>query len=97
MKRLKTEKELYLQKFSNTVANKIHNGFKIVENNEKLPFVVLEKEGKPINHNRNFILFCVTFGLWTLPWIYRSKVSSKTKKILVAIDEDGNAFEEKCY
>jgi hypothetical protein len=97
MKSLKTEKERILQEFSNTVAIKIHNGFKLVENNDKLPFAVLLKEGKEINHSYNFMLFCVTFGLWTLPWIYKSQVSSKTKKILVAIDEEGNIFEEKCY
>jgi hypothetical protein len=29
--------------------------------------------------------------------IYVTYVSSKEKNIVIAIDEDGNTFEEKCY
>lgn len=97
MKSAKNTTEKNLQKFSKAVANKVHNGFKIVERNDKLPFAVLLKEGKEVDHNLNFMIFCATFGLWTVPWIYKSRVSSKAKKIVVSIDEDGNTFEEKCY
>ena len=90
-----TNKE-HLQKYTSTLANKIHKGFVIVEKNDKLPFAVLTKKAVNINHGLNFFIFCATFGLWSLPWIYISKVASKEKKILVAIDEDGNIFEEKC-
>lgn len=82
--------------YINTLANRIHNGFEIVENNDKLPFAVLSKKGVKVNHSINFILFCATLGLWSLPWIYISH-SSKEKKIIIAIDEDGRTFEEKCY
>lgn len=90
-------KQKNLQKYSNIVAHKIHNGFKIVETNDSLPYSVLFREGKEVNNNLNFLLFCATFGLWTVPWIYISQVASKPKKILVGIDEDGEPFEEKCY
>lgn len=85
-----------LQKYTSHLANKIHKGFVIVEKNDKLPFAVLNKKATKVDHNLNFLIFCATFGLWTLPWIYISKISSKEKNILVAIDEDGNTFEEKC-
>jgi hypothetical protein len=97
MKSNKITNKEYLQNYSSTLANKIHKGFVIVENNEKLPFAVLAKKGVEVNHGLNFLMFCATLGLWTLPWIYMSQVSSKEKMILVAIDEDGNTFEEKCY
>ncbi|MFE3866712.1 hypothetical protein ACFX5E_01330 [Flavobacterium sp. LS2P90] len=86
-----------LQKYSNIIANKISNGFVIEERNDKLPFAVLSKDGKAVDHGFNFLICCVTLGLWTIPWIYQTYVSSKEKKILVAIDEDGNTFEENCY
>lgn len=91
-----TNKE-YLQKYTSTLANKMRNGFMIVENNEKLPFAVLTKKGVEVNHGLNFLFFCATLGLWSFPWIYMSQVSSKEKMILIAIDEDGNTFEERCY
>ncbi|WP_413998864.1 hypothetical protein ACMDB5_13920 [Flavobacterium sp. W1B] len=97
MKNTQSSKDKKLQKYSNMVAHKVQNGFKIVESNDTLPFSILLKEGKEVNNNLNFLLFCATFGLWTVPWIYISKVASKPKKILVAIDEDGKIFEEKCY
>jgi hypothetical protein len=86
-----------LQKFSNIIANKIHNGFVITERNDVLPFAVLSKDAKEVDHSFNFLLCCVTLGLWSVAWIYLTYVSSREKKILVAIDEDGNTFEEKCY
>lgn len=91
-----TNKE-YLQKYTSTLANKIHKGFVVVETNDKLPFSVLKKEGFDVNHGLNFLFFCATLGLWSFPWIYMSQVSSKEKMILIAIDEDGNTFEERCY
>jgi hypothetical protein len=90
-------KEESLQKFSNIIANKIHDGFVITEKNDSLPFAVLSKDGKAVDHSLNFLLCCVTLGLWSVAWIYLTRVSSRQKKILVAIDEDGNTFEEKCY
>ncbi|UQD56419.1 hypothetical protein [Flavobacterium sp. K5-23] len=86
-----------LQKFTNILNSKINNGFVIIEKNEKLPFAVLSKKGVKVNHNINFLISCFTLGLWSIPWMYTSFVSSKEKKILVGIDEDGNTFEDKCY
>ena len=86
-----------LQKFSTIIANKIHNGFVITERNDTLPFAILSKDAKQVDHSFNFLLCCVTLGLWSIAWIYLTYVSSREKKILVAIDEDGNTFEEKCY
>lgn len=91
-----TNKE-HLQKYASTLANKIRKGFVIVEKNDKVPFAVLTKKAVDVDHGLNFFIFCATFGLWTLPWIYISQVAAKEKNILVAIDEDGNIFEEKCY
>jgi hypothetical protein len=85
------------KQFSNTIANKIKNGFVIIEKNNKIPFTVLEKEGVKVNHTFNFVASCATFGIWLLPWLYLSQVASKTKTILIAIDEDGDVFEQNCY
>jgi hypothetical protein len=90
-------KQNKLNKFTNTIADKIKNGFVIVERNDKMPFTILVKEGKKVNHSFNFFVCCATFGMWSLPWLYLTQVSSRTKKILIAIDEDGNVFEENCY
>jgi hypothetical protein len=86
-----------LRKISVIIDTKINNGFVLTERNDKLPFAVLKKEGKEVNHEMNFCICCMTLGIWSLVWIYLSYVSSKDKTILVAIDEDGNAFEDKCY
>ena len=91
-----TNKEL-LQKYASTLAYKIRKGFVIVEKNDKLPFTVLTKKAVNVDHGLNFFIFCATLGLWSLPWIYISQVASKEKNILIAIDDDGNIFEEKCY
>lgn len=91
-----TDKE-NLQKYTSVLANKIHKGFVIVEKNDKLPFAVLTKKAVKVDHNLNFLICCATFGLWSLPWLYICQVASKERNILVAIDEDGNTFEEKCY
>jgi hypothetical protein len=97
MKMLQLKNEENLQKFTNILNNKINNGFVIVEKNDKLPFAVLYKKGVKVNHNINFLISCFTFGLWSIPWMYTSFVSSKEKKIVVGMDEDGNTFEDKCY
>jgi hypothetical protein len=83
--------------FSKILKKKMDKGFLIEERNDKLPFAVLLKKGIKVNHNRNLIFSCATFGLWFIPWVYQSFVSSREKRILIAIDEDGNAFEDKCY
>ncbi|HSD05872.1 hypothetical protein [Flavobacterium sp.] len=86
-----------LYTFTKVIANKIQKGFVVVEQNDAMPFTVLYKEGKKVNHTLNFAICCVTLGMWSLPWLYMSKVTSKGKKVLVAIDEDGVVFQEKCY
>lgn len=96
MKSYQFTNEENFNKFSNIITNKIHDGFILIERNDKLPFAVLSKHGKEVDHSFNFFLFCVTLGLWSVGWIYLSYLS-KEKKILIAIDEDGNPFEENCY
>lgn len=86
-----------LQEFYNRISKKIRAGFTLTEKNDKLPFAVLHKEPRNINHNYNFILCCLTFGLWSIVWMYLTYINSKEKRILIAIDEDGNTFEERCY
>ena len=83
--------------FSSIIASKTNKGFVVIERNDKLPFAVLLKKKKKVDHVFNFFIFCATLGLWSIAWIYIAQVSSKAKKILIAIDEDGNPFEEKCY
>ncbi|PWA09310.1 hypothetical protein [Flavobacterium laiguense] len=86
-----------LNHFTNSISNKIQNGFVIVERNDKYPFTVLVKEGIKVDHRLNFLVTCATLGIWLLPWLYLSQVSSKAKQILIAIDEEGNVFEQNCY
>ena len=93
----KSTSEDNLIKFSSIIANKTNNGFVVLERNDKLPFAVLLKKKKEVDHVFNFFIFIATLGLWSIAWIYITQVSSKAKKILIAIDEDGNPFEEKCY
>lgn len=83
--------------FTKVIANKIQNGFVVIEKNEKTPFTVLYKEGKKINHSMNFLICCATLGMWSLAWLYMTRVSAKDRKVLIAIDEDGTVFEENCY
>ena|SRR6478735_1130182 len=86
-----------LNLFTKTISNKIKKGFVIVERNDTLPFTILYKEGRKIDHNLNFLACCMTLGMWFLPWLYLSQVVSKDRKVLVAIDEEGKIFVEKCY
>ena len=95
IKTLTPEDNFY--KFSKILKKKLNNGFTIVERNDKLPFAVLSKKGKKVNHNFNFLISCITFGLWSLPWFYLWCVSYKDKVILIALDEDGKPFEDKCF
>ncbi|TDW52393.1 hypothetical protein EV144_1011083 [Flavobacterium sp. 270] len=96
MKRRLPVKEQSLQVFSNMISKKIHKGFTLEERNDEFLFAVLSKGGKAVNHGLNFMIFCLTLGLWSFAWLYLTLEASKEKKILVAIDEDGFPFEEKC-
>jgi hypothetical protein len=64
--------------------------------NDKLPFAVLFKKGIKVNHNRNFIFLCYVRSVVNSVDIPEFRFFSR-KRILIAIDEDGNAFEDKCY
>ncbi|MFH6992008.1 hypothetical protein [Flavobacterium sp. FlaQc-48] len=88
--------EKNLAQFNQMILAKKRNGFVITEQNEKLPYVVLSKEKKAIRHSLHLFLTCITFGLWSIVWIYVSITFSRKKNILVAVDEDGNLFEDKC-
>lgn len=100
MKRMKTTQitsEENLLKYTKALKDKINKGFEIEEKNDKLPFAVLFKKRKKVNHNFNLLLSCITFGIWSLAWFYQCRVSSKEKRVLIAIDEEGNTFEDNCY
>lgn len=84
-------------KLSAVLAQKIKKGFVVEEVNDKLPFVVLSKKPTKVNHRLNFWISCATFGLWSIPWAYQCLEAKKERKIIIAIDEDGNPFEEECY
>ena len=85
-----------LNQFHEMISAKTRNGFVIVEHNEKLPYVVLSREKKVVKHTLHLFLTCLTFGLWSVVWIYLIVTLSRKKNILVAVDEDGNLFEDKC-
>ncbi|TDP03938.1 hypothetical protein [Flavobacterium sp. 245] len=89
-------KEKNLEQFYEMISAKKRNGFVIVEHNEKLPYVVLSKEKKAVNHSFHLFLTCITFGFWSIVWLYLIVSLSQKKSILVAVDEDGNLFEDKC-
>ena len=88
--------EKTLNQFHEMISAKTRNGFVIVEHNEKLPYVVLSREKKVVKHTLHLFLTCLTFGLWSVVWIYLIVTLSQKKNILVAVDEDGNLFENKC-
>ncbi|WP_026727080.1 hypothetical protein [Flavobacterium denitrificans] len=88
--------EKSLDQFYEMISAKKRNGFVVVEHNEKLPYVVLSKEKKTLNHSFHLFLTCITFGLWSCVWLYLIVVLSQKTNILVAVDEDGNLFEDKC-
>jgi hypothetical protein len=85
-----------LDQFDEMILAKKRNGFVVIEHNEKLPYVVLSKEKKAIKHSFHLFLTCLTFGLWSFIWLYLIITLSRKKNILVAVDEDGNLFEDKC-
>ncbi|MGL2986466.1 hypothetical protein ACSVH5_02620 [Flavobacterium sp. RSSA_27] len=85
-----------IAKFTDSINSKLEEGFVIEEKNDTLPFAVLSKKRKRINHKLNFKLACITLGVWSIVWLYQSYVS-KAKKIVVGLDEDGNVFQENCY
>ena len=85
-----------LDQFYEMISAKKRNGFVVVEHNEKLPYVVLSKEKKAIRHALHLFLTCLTLGLWSIVWLYLIITLSRKKNILVAVDEDGNLFEDKC-
>ena len=72
-----------LEQFHKMLSTKIRNGFVIVEHNEKLPYVVLSKQKKEINHSLHLFFTCTTLGLWSIVWIYLIITLSKKKNILV--------------
>lgn len=82
--------------FYEMISAKKRNGFVVIEHNEKLPYVVLSKEKKAINHLLHLFITFFTFGLWSVVWIYLIITLSQKKNILVAVDENGNLFEDKC-
>lgn len=86
-----------LQDFYRKISSRISAGFTVKERNDKLPFAILSREAKSINHTFNFVLFCLTLGLWSIVWLYLTYNYAKEKRILIAIDEDGKTFEETCY
>ncbi|WP_281231077.1 hypothetical protein [Flavobacterium gelatinilyticum] len=88
--------EKALTQFYEMISAKKRNGFVVVEHNEKLPYVVLSREKKIIKHTFHLFLTCITLGLWSIVWIYLIVTFSQKKSILVAVDEDGNLFEDKC-
>lgn len=88
--------EKNLAQFNQMISAKKRNGFVITEHNEKLPYVVLSKERTTIKHSLHLFLTCLTFGFWAIVWIYLIVTLSRKKNILVAVDEDGNLFEDKC-
>lgn len=90
-----TEKSL--QDFYNRISSRIRSGFIVKEKNDKLPFAILTREPKIVNHSFNLVLCCLTFGLWSIIWIYQTLSYGREKRILISIDEDGKAFEERCY
>jgi len=96
MKSYSLTNEKNQDRFYEIIAAKTRNGFVIKEHNEKLPYVILTKEKKAINHALHFFISCMTLGLWLIIWIYFTLSFSRKKDILVAVDEDGNLFEDKC-
>ena len=86
-----------MDQFHRKLSAKIRNGFVIIEHNEKLPYAVLSKEKKEINHSLHLFLTIMTLGFWSIIWICLIMTLSRKKDILVALDEDGNLFEEKCF
>ena len=63
-----------LIKFTSILNDKTNNGFVVLERNDKLPYAVLLKKKKKVDHVFNFCIFCATLGLWSIAWIYITQV-----------------------
>ncbi|MCK8140660.1 hypothetical protein MW871_02010 [Flavobacterium sp. I-SCBP12n] len=96
MKSQQLNSEADFVKFHKRLSDKLHSGFKIIEQNNKLPYVVLAKETKNIDHSFHLFLSCITMGIWFFVWIYLIINYRQKKQILMALDEDGNVFEDRC-
>lgn len=83
-------------KFQQILSHKIRSGFIVIEKNDKLPYVVLSKEKKQLDSSFHIILVFTTLGLWSIVWLLMHICHRPKNQILVAVDEDGNVFEEKC-
>lgn len=83
--------------YVSTLSLKVKSGFVIEEKNDKMPFAVLSKVNRKVNHNFNLMMCFITFGLWSFVWGYLCYTSNKKMKILIAIDEDGKTFIENCF
>lgn len=81
--------------FNDSINSKIQAGFVLEERNDELPFAVMSKRKRFVNHKLNFSLACVTLGIWSFVWVYINHIS-KARKIVLGIDEDGHFFEENC-
>lgn len=81
--------------FNESINTKIQAGFVLEERNDELPFAVMSKRKRFVNHKLNFSLACITLGIWSVVWVYINHIS-KARKIVLGIDEDGQLFEENC-
>jgi NRPS condensation-like uncharacterized protein len=97
MKRDQFIKEEDWENYVTTLSLKVNNGFVIEEKNDKMPFAVLSKVNRKVNHTFNLIMCFFTLGLWSFVWGYLCYSSNKKRKILIAIDEDGKTFVENCF
>lgn len=89
-----TEKDF--ARFQQKLSAKIRNGFVIIEQNDKLPYVVLSRKKRQTDPSFHLAMTFATLGLWSVVWLYQYIIFHNKKDILVAVDEDGNVFEEKC-
>ena len=96
MRNYQLNTEADFEKFQQRLSTKLQAGFTIIEQNNKLPYVVLSRERKNMDHSNFLFLSCVTAGLWAIIWMYSIIIDSHQKQILIALDEDGNVFEENC-
>lgn len=83
-----------LQQFLNVISTKTEEGYMVVDKNEKALVVVLLKPGGKINHLLNFLLSCISCGLWIIVWVILALISPKEKTIKISIDNTGNVIEE---
>jgi len=97
MKTSRFNSEKDFAKIQKRLSDKIRHGFVIIEQNDKLPYVVLSRKKKRIDLSFHLAMFFGTLGFWSLIWFYEIISSHKKTDILIAVDEDGNIFEERCY